>query len=109
MKWQADDPNVQEKVGNGQTEQGWIWYVTILQLSKNTRPERREMRATLQSIQNQECHDPESHDNEGDESENVEIGPAVLDTKDAAEEEQSAYLDATQGGYWKEVKSNIQL
>lgn len=35
--------------------------------------------------------------------------PAIRDTKDAAEEEQSANLNPAQGAYGKEVKSNVQL
>lgn len=62
-------------------------------------PECREMRATLQSSQDQECHGPEDHDNDGGKSKSIENGPAAQDTKDAAEEEQSADLNAAQGGY----------
>ena len=57
------------------------------------------MRAALKSSQKQESYSPESHDNDGDKSKSIKNGPAVQDTKDTAEEEQSTDLDAAQGGY----------
>ena len=48
MKWQTDDPNVQEKVGNCPTEQELVRIVTVLSFSKSARPERREMCAAFQ-------------------------------------------------------------
>ena len=51
--------------------------MTVSRLSKGARPERREMRAALQSGQKQECHGPESHDKDGDQGKSIEDGMAT--------------------------------
>lgn len=73
--------------------------MTVSQSSKRTRPERRKMRATLQSSQEQKGYGPESHDDDGDKSKRIKNPSAVQDAKDAAKEEQSTNLNAAQGGY----------
>ncbi len=87
MEWQANDPNVQNKVRNSQTEQVWIRYATVMRSGNSTRPERGEMRAALQCSQDQECHGPKCHDNDGGKSDGMKSGLIAQDVKDATEEE----------------------
>ena len=87
MEWQTNNPNIQEKVGNSQTEQVWIRDATVMRFGNSTRPECGEVRAALQCSQNQECHGPKCHDNNGGKSDGMKSGLASQDTKDATEEE----------------------
>ena len=76
-KWQADDPDIQEKVGYSQTEQKRIRDVTIFLVGKGAFPERRKVGTALQSSQNQERHSPQSYDEDGRESKSIENGAAA--------------------------------
>ena len=70
--------------------------LTILRKILSASPERGEVSTTRQTGQHHVSHHPSTDDNNGENCQGIEEGPAAMEAEDATVEQDRANLDACQ-------------